>query len=67
MDNLADAALDDNGRLRVLHAAFVFVGNRSVHARKPIMELPHEEYEFPWLVSKAINGSPNFLAVWSKS
>lgn len=46
------------------NAAYIHIGNRYVHRDKPILDLPHEEYEFPWLISRAINGSPNFIAVW---
>lgn len=43
---------------------YIFVGNRHVHRNKPIWLLPHELFEFPWLYSRAINGSPDFIAVW---
>lgn len=47
-------------------ADYIHIGNRHVHRYKPILELEHEEYEFPWLVSRALNGAPNFIAVWRK-
>lgn len=52
---------------KLLKAAdYIHVGNRAVHQHKPILELDHDEYEFPWLVSRALNGSPNYIAVWRR-
>jgi hypothetical protein len=45
---------------------YIHIGNRHVHRHKPIMDLPHEEFEFPWLVSRAMNGTPNFIGVWQR-
>ena len=50
----------------VQQATYVHIGNRKVHQHKPILELPHEELEAPWLVSRAINGTPNFVSLWRK-
>lgn len=44
--------------------SYIHIGNRHVHRHKPILEQPHEELEAPWLVSRASNGSPNFIAIW---
>lgn len=43
---------------------YVFVGNTKVHKLKPILALPHTTEHFPWLYSRASNGTPEFLAVW---
>lgn len=50
----------------VAAADYIHIGNRAVHRHKPILALAHEEYEFPWLVSRAMNGTPNYIAVWQK-
>jgi hypothetical protein len=44
--------------------AYIFIGNRSVHAGKSIWSLPHEIIEPDWIFSRATNGSPDFIAVW---
>lgn len=46
---------------------YIFIGNRKVHGNKPIWRLPHEVIEPPWLYSRAINGSPEFIACWKGS
>ena len=46
---------------------YIFVGNSKVHANKSIWARPHTWIEPPWLYSRAINGSPNFIAAWGKS
>jgi hypothetical protein len=50
----------------VQQARYIFIGNRRVHRHKPIFDLPHAEYEFPWLVSRSINGTPEFIGIWEK-
>lgn len=45
---------------------YIFVGNEQVHARKPIWSMPHEKWTPPWLYSRALNGSPDFVASWRR-
>lgn len=45
---------------------YVFVGNERVHAQKPILALPHERSSPDWLFSRAMNGTPDFISVWSR-
>lgn len=46
--------------------AYVFIGNKQVHANKSIWSLKHDLITPPWLYSRAHNGSPDFIAVWSR-
>lgn len=43
---------------------YVFVGNEGVHEHKSIWSLPHEIEYPPWVYSRAINGSRDFIATW---
>lgn len=45
---------------------YIFIGNKGTHKDKAILELPHKEYQFPWLISRALNNMPNFIGVWKK-
>lgn len=45
---------------------YIFIGNQQVHAPKPIWALAHERITPHWLYSRAMNGTPEFIAVWSK-
>ncbi|MFT3815846.1 MAG: hypothetical protein QM740_21180 [Acidovorax sp.] len=45
---------------------YIFIGNERVHAAKPIWALPHEKLTPPWLYSRAVNGSPDFIAIWRR-
>lgn len=47
--------------------AYVFIGNTHVHRQKPINTLPHRRITPPWLYSRAINGSPDFIGIWQRS
>lgn len=45
---------------------YIFIGNEHVHARKPIWDMPHTKFSPPWLYSRAVNGSPEFIATWRR-
>lgn len=45
---------------------YIFIGNEQVHAHKPIWDLPHEKVTPPWLYSRAVNGSRDFIAMWRR-
>lgn len=47
----------------IKQAEYVFIGACDTHRHKPILQLPHEEYEFPWLVSRSFTAT-NFIGVW---
>lgn len=46
---------------------YVLVGNERVHERKRIWARPHTIDYPPWLYSRAMNGSREFIAVWEGS
>ena len=46
--------------------SYVVIGNEQVHASKSIWKLPHTIEHPDWLYSRAHNGTPEFIAVWSK-
>ncbi|RZL47444.1 MAG: hypothetical protein EOP71_06360 [Variovorax sp.] len=43
---------------------YIVIGNERVHAGKPIWALPHKKLTPPWLYSRAVNGSADFVAIW---
>jgi hypothetical protein len=47
--------------------AYIFIGNTKVHAGKSIWSLPHVKTEPDWVFSRAVNGSPDFIAVWGSN
>lgn len=46
-------------------AEYVFIGNSHAHDQKPILQIPHAMLQFPWLISRAIEGE-NYICVWTK-
>lgn len=46
---------------------YILIGNEHVHKHKPIWALAHEKISPPWLYSRAVNGSPDFIAIWPPS
>lgn len=45
---------------------YIHIGNERVHQHKPIWSLPHEKETPPWLYSRAVNGTPDFIATWPR-
>jgi hypothetical protein len=43
---------------------YIFIGNTHVHKNKSIWRHAHIKIEPDWLYSRAVNGSPEFIAVW---
>lgn len=45
---------------------YIHIGNTDTHGTKRILKFPHEEYRFPWLVSRAANQHNNVIYIWRK-
>lgn len=45
-------------------AEYIHIGNLEVHGQKTLLQLPHETFYFPWLVSRAFNPALNVIHVW---
>jgi len=45
---------------------YIFIGNEHVHTGQADLALPHEKITPPWLYSRAINGTRDFIAVWRR-
>ncbi|WP_157266404.1 hypothetical protein [Azohydromonas aeria] len=43
---------------------YVLIGNAKVHAAKPIWRLKHRILTPPWLYSRALNGTADFIAIF---
>jgi hypothetical protein len=46
---------------------YIFIGNTHVHRNKAIWKREHIKIEPDWLYSRAVNGSPEFIAVWERN
>jgi hypothetical protein len=57
----------DEAKLIASCDEYVFIGNEQVHAHKPIWAISHQRLEPPWLYSRAVNGSPDFIVIWRRT
>lgn len=57
----------DECRLIGLVETYIHIGNVSVHHDKRALTLPHKEYAFPWLWSRAQQPELNRIWVWDKA
>jgi len=46
---------------------FILIGNKSVHGQSSALALPHEEFYFPWIVTRSKQQSDNRIWVWNNS
>ena len=46
---------------------YIFIGNEEVHAKKAIWAFPHVKLPPQWLFSRPMNGSSDFIAIWSRA
>jgi hypothetical protein len=47
-------------------ADYFMIGNLGPHASKPILAAPHQEFSFPWLVSRAVDPTLDRIWVWQR-
>lgn len=45
---------------------YIVIGNLAIHSHKPIMKLPHEELELPFIRSRAARPELDRVFVWQK-
>jgi len=45
---------------------YIMIGNQKVHSKKPILDLPHKTFKFPWLFSRSVNSEFNEIYMWEK-
>ena len=48
----------------IKQATYINVGNRITHRGKHILKVPHQEFQFPWLVSRSMDQSQNVIWEW---
>ncbi|MGV2829803.1 hypothetical protein [Myxosarcina sp. GI1(2024)] len=44
---------------------YVFIGNEDIHGDREIMNKPHKNYHFDWLVSRSKYLEQNRIYVWN--
>lgn len=54
----------DERELLSLCEEYVLVGNFSSHGPHPLLQQPHELFQFPWLFSRSPEADRNFIACW---
>ncbi len=45
---------------------YINIGNKRTHSDKPILNLPHEEHQFDWLITRANDQSLNTIFVFNQ-
>ena len=45
---------------------YINIGNAITHKNKDILKFSHQEYRFPWLISRAFQQEENVIWVWEK-
>lgn len=59
-----ELGVNENKLLRKVKT-YIHIGNENVHAKKPIMDIEHETFKAPWLVSRSMDKDKNVIHIWS--
>jgi hypothetical protein len=43
---------------------YIHIGSENTHAEKKILTIPHQQFKFKWLCSRAMDQSKNVIYVW---
>lgn len=43
---------------------YILIGNTKTHAKNPLWKREHELFHFPWIYSRSVTNTPDFIAVW---
>jgi hypothetical protein len=62
MENGSDYGVQEEQIIQ--HCTYIFIGNDSAHASKPILQLPHQRIEHPGLRSRATTKGKDFIGIW---
>lgn len=46
---------------------YVLIGNTRTHAQNPLWRREHELLHFPWIYSRSVTDTPDFIAIWKGS
>jgi hypothetical protein len=52
--------------LSLVKKRLILVGNKETHKNNPLMELEHEEIEFPGLITRSYDDRTNRIFIWTK-
>jgi len=42
----------------------IFVGSEDIHNQMTLLNIKHETYKFPWIISRTQRQDANFIAIW---
>lgn len=60
----SDYGVEEDKMLRLI-STYIHVGNLQSHGDKRLLQLPHQVYQPPWLVSRSPNPASNLIYIWS--
>lgn len=46
---------------------YIMIGNLSIHGKKPILKIPHREWQFDFVKSRAMRPTLDRIFIWSKN
>ena len=59
--------VDEIKMLHKIKRRYINIGNKHTHKDKPLLKIPHTEYQFDWLITRSVDQFQNVIFVFDKA
>lgn len=59
--------VDEIKMMQKIKRRYINIGNKHTHKDKPLLKIPHTEYQFDWLITRSIDQYQNVIFVFDKA
>lgn len=59
--------VDEMKMMQKIKRRYINIGNKHTHKDKPLLKIPHTEYQFDWLITRSVNQYQNVIFVFDKA
>lgn len=59
--------VDELKMIKKIKRRYINIGNKHTHRDKPLLKLPHTEYQFDWLITRSVDQYQNVIFVFDKA
>lgn len=59
--------VDEIKMLHKIKRRYINIGNKHTHKDKPLLKIPHTEYQFDWLITRSVDQYQNVIFVFDKA
>ncbi len=59
--------VDEIKMLQKIKRRYINIGNKHTHKDKPLLKIPHTEYQFDWIITRSVDQYQNVIFVFDKA